>query len=90
MLSTATLTDAIFSDLTSGTETKASRGITECFAYRSTFVYRKPDDPERVMAGSVPRRARTPLMLVPAIGEWRSNTDTAMAGSWERAVRGSP
>src|SRR5262245_34263157 len=47
MLNTTTLTDAIFSDLTSETETKASRGITECFACRSTFVYRKPDDPER-------------------------------------------
>jgi len=47
MLNTATLTDAIFSDLTSQTETKASRGIIECFACRSTFVYRKPDDPER-------------------------------------------
>jgi hypothetical protein len=47
MLNTATLTDAIFSNLTSETETKASRGIIECFACRSTFVYRKPDDPER-------------------------------------------
>jgi hypothetical protein len=47
MLNTASLTDAIFSDLTSATETKASRGITECFACRSTFIYRKPDDPER-------------------------------------------
>jgi hypothetical protein len=47
MLNTATLTDAIFSDLTSETKTKASLDITECFACRSTFVYRKPDDPER-------------------------------------------
>jgi hypothetical protein len=47
MLNTATLTHAIFSDLTSETATKASRGITECFACRSTFAYRKPDDPER-------------------------------------------
>jgi hypothetical protein len=29
-------------------------------------------------------------MLVPAIGRWRSNTDTAMVGSWEGEVRASP